>query len=126
MARILIVEDDALQALALEHYLEESGHKVVGSASSAEQAIRRAGDLRPELVLIDINLRGTGNGIEAAAEIRTRFGIPHLFVSAYSDEATRKRAEATKPLGYVMKPYSPREVARAVRWAGRKLAPRRR
>lgn len=118
MVRILIAEDDALQALALKQFLERSGHEVVGTAVSGAQAVRRAESSRPQVVLMDIKLRGSGSGIEAAAEIRSRLGIPHLFITAYADEQTLRRAWATRPLGYIAKPYTPRAIERALDAAG--------
>ncbi|WP_162912911.1 response regulator [Rhodospirillaceae bacterium SYSU D60014] len=110
MIRILIVEDDALQALALEHHLEGRGYEVVGTARSARQAIQLAKCLHPDLVLMDINLRRAGDGIEAAVELKSTLGIPHVFISAYSDRKLIERAQSTDPLGYITKPYTPEEV----------------
>lgn len=126
MIRVLIVEDDALQALALEHHLEGCGYDVVGTARSVEHAMRQAKRLRPDLVLMDISLRGAGDGIEAAVELKSRLGIPHVFISAYSDGKLIERARSTAPLGYITKPYTPEEVERALAPLVPRLQARRR
>lgn len=118
MVRILIAEDDALQALALKQLLERSGYEVVGTAVSSAQTVRQADSTHPQVVLMDINLRGSGSGIEAAVEIRSRLGIPHLFISAYADEKTLDRAWATRPIGYITRPYTPWTIERALDAAG--------
>ena len=90
--RILIVEDDYLVALQFENALTEAGYDVVDIASTAEEAVQIVPDYRPELVLMDVRLAGPRDGIQAAEEILDRFGIRSIFVSAFSDPATRARA----------------------------------
>ena len=86
--RILIVEDDEIVAAVVSRRLTEMGYQPVGQAASGEQAIALAGELRPDLVLMDIRLEGKMDGIGAAQEIRQRFHIPSVFLSANSEEAT--------------------------------------
>jgi DNA-binding NarL/FixJ family response regulator len=105
-ARLLIVEDDFLAAVELEDGLKEAGFDVVGLAASASEAVRLAECMRPALVIMDIRLAGGSDGIDAAAEIFNRFGIRSIFASAFHDPATRARAEAAAPLGWLPKPYS--------------------
>ncbi|MBX6375193.1 MAG: response regulator [Acetobacteraceae bacterium] len=116
--RVLIVEDEYFVALASEDALLEAGFGVVGVAATAEDAVALAGAERPDLVLMDIRLAPPGaarDGIDAAAEILARYGIPSLFATAHADPGTRLRGErAAQPLGWLSKPYSPEELVAAV------------
>jgi CheY-like chemotaxis protein len=102
--RILVVENEGLLRLAAEEMLLELGHEVVGWANRARTAIAEADRTRPDLVLMDIQLDGPRDGVDAAHEIKERFGIASLFVTGTMDEATYQRALATQPLGYLRKP----------------------
>lgn len=103
--RILIVEDEMFVALDIEAAVIKAGHKVVGFAGTAERAVELADEMRPDLVLMDIRLPGDRDGIDAAIEIRQRFDIPSLIISAYSDAETRARAVPAAPLGFIAKPF---------------------
>src|SRR5688500_11881742 len=103
-AKILVVEDETLIAEEIEHSLRELGQQVLGHGSSAEEAIRGVAGSRPDIVLMDIQLRGLRDGIQTAEELRDRFRIPVVFLSAHADEATLKRAKRSSPYGYVVKP----------------------
>ena len=105
-ARILIVEDDYFVAMEIEHQLQEAGFDVVGVASTAEQAIRIGAAERPQLVIMDIRLAGYRDGIEAALELSSKFGIRSIFATAHGDSDTRRRAQLANPLGWLTKPYS--------------------
>jgi two-component system, response regulator PdtaR len=105
-ARILLVEDEILTALDIEYIVQQLGYDVCGVVSSAPEAIQAAQDLHPDLVLMDIRLAHGTDGIQAAGEIRTRFGIASLYLSAHTDAATLTRAQATQPLGFIAKPYT--------------------
>jgi DNA-binding NarL/FixJ family response regulator len=83
----------------------KAGHKVVGFAGTAERAVELADEMRPDLVLMDIRLPGKSDGIDAAIEIRQRFDIPSLIISAYSDAETRERAAPARALGFIPKPF---------------------
>lgn len=102
--RILVVEDESVIAFDLELQLTSLGYQVVGVVASGEQAIARAGDACPDIVLMDIHLEGEMDGIEAARQIRDQYRIPVVFLTAYAEEGTLKRAEATLPYGYLVKP----------------------
>ncbi|WP_119460944.1 response regulator [Rhodospirillaceae bacterium SYSU D60014] len=115
--RILIVEDEALAALAARDLLHAAGYEVVGIAATAEKAVRKAEETRPDLVLMDIRLAGSSDGIAAAIDIRTRLDLPSLFVSAYSDPGVKTRAAAAHPAGFLAKPYRPEELLGAIRKA---------
>jgi DNA-binding response OmpR family regulator len=120
--RVLVVEDEYFVALAAEEALAAAGFEVVGVTATAEEAVEIARAERPDLVLMDIRLAGARDGIDAAAEIRGRLGIPSLFATAHSDAATRARGEgAAAPMGWLTKPYAPTELAAAVAAALAKL-----
>ena len=104
--RVLVVEDEFFISLHAEKLLQVLGHTVVAIAVSAEQAVSIAEKEKPDVVLMDIRLAGPRDGIDAAEEIRRRFGIGSIFVSANNDPETRQRAEAIKPLGFLQKPLT--------------------
>jgi two-component system, response regulator PdtaR len=120
-ARILIVEDNLLASWEMEEELLSAGYDVVGVATSAQEAIALAGTKRPHLVVMDIRLEGTVDGVEAAIEIFKSSGIRSIFASAYHDPETRQRAELSSPLGWLPKPYMMGALVEAVRAALRKL-----
>jgi len=108
--RILIVEDEALIAMELEDRLTQLGHTVCGRTISGEEAVSTIEELQPELVLMDVNLAGKMNGVEAASEIRKNHDIPIVFLSAFSDEELLQKAAHTEPYGYLVKPFEEREL----------------
>ncbi|MEB2848486.1 response regulator [Rhizobiales bacterium RZME27] len=110
--RVLIVEDEMLLALDLEDMLLDAGHDVVGQASDMGQALAIADKLdgQFDVAIMDVNLARGTNGIDTAAALRERWNVPSLFVSGNLDELTRDRAMQWKPIGFVGKPYSEREV----------------
>ena len=112
VTRILVVEDERIVARSLRKQLTMLGYEVVGSVSSGEEAIQQTGELRPDLVLMDINLEGAMDGVEAAATIRTQFRLPVVYLTAYSNKEILERAKVTEPFGYILKPYEDRELAR--------------
>ncbi len=105
MEKILVVDDEATITTHLEEKLTAMGYEVVGRASSGEEAVERAGRLRPELVLMDIVMGGRMDGIEAARLIRERWDIPCVFLTAYGDDKYIARAKNVEPLGYILKPF---------------------
>ena len=102
--RILVVDDEVFTRLYFRDLLSELGHMVVEIAESASSAVAAARRHRPDLVLMDVRLPGERDGIDAAAEIRSRLGIPSIFLTAHTDADTRKRAEAAGALDYLVKP----------------------
>ncbi len=120
--RILIVEDVSWIAMQLEDMVQKLGHEVVGSAASHAQAVASAETSRPDLALMDINLGCGRDGIETALELRCRFNVPCVFVSAYlSSPEIKERARAAQPLGFVPKPYTKREIEAALKQAADQL-----
>jgi CheY-like chemotaxis protein len=101
--KILIVEDEAIAALAIEDMIERMGYQVCASVSFGEEAIKIAFSEKPSLVLMDIHIHGQINGIEAASRIR-ELGIPIIFTTGFFDARMRKKATALKPLAYLVKP----------------------
>jgi PAS domain S-box-containing protein len=117
MIGVLIVEDERIVALALERALRRMRYSVTGITDSGEEAVRKAAQAHPDLVLMDIRLRGEMDGIEAAAEIQGRFDIPVVYLTAYADESTVQRAKVTAAFGYVLKPFEERELRVAIEMA---------
>jgi PAS domain S-box-containing protein len=108
--KILIVEDEAIVAQDLASILKAMGYIVCGVVSSGEEAIQKALHAPPNLVLMDVVLKGKMDGVAAANEVRTRLGIPVVFVTAYADEKTLQRAKISGPFGYLLKPFEEREL----------------
>ncbi len=112
--RILVVEDESIVALDIKKRLERLGYAVAATAYSGSEAIERAGETHPDVVLMDIRMPGSMDGIDAAAQIREQFDIPVVYLTAYGDEATLERAKVTKPFGYIIKPFDDRDLRVAV------------
>jgi PAS domain S-box-containing protein len=111
---ILVVEDEAIVAMDIEDRLTAMGYQLGGAAASGEQALALAEAGHPDLVLMDIRLQGAMDGIVAAEEMRRRFHVPVIFLTAYSEEATLERAKLAEPYGYVLKPFNDRELKSAI------------
>lgn len=110
-ARILIVEDERIIALDLHQTLADCGYQVLGCVDNAEEAVEQAAALQPDLVMMDIRLRGNMTGLEAARQIYERYHIPSLFVTAFVDDEMLRQAKECEALGYVLKPFNERELA---------------
>jgi len=108
--KILVVEDEYIVAESLNDLLESLGYTVVGLVASGEDAIQKAAETHPDIVLMDIMLEGKMDGIEAEDHIRTHENIPVIFLTAYSDDKTLQRAKITEPFGYIVKPFKEREL----------------
>ncbi|OUL22604.1 hybrid sensor histidine kinase/response regulator [Nostoc sp. T09] len=103
--KILVVENEIIIACDIKTCLEKAGYTVPAIAAYGKQAIAKAAELRPDLVLMDVMLKGEMSGIEAAAEIGTRFNIPVVYLTAYSDPSNLQKAKTTQPFGYILKPF---------------------
>jgi PAS domain S-box-containing protein len=112
--QILVVEDERIIALNLKESLESVGYLVPGIAVSGQQAVEKATQLRPDVVLMDIRLQGQMDGIEAAQQIWENLSIPVIYVTGHSDQNTLGRATLTTPFGYVLKPIKERELVVAI------------
>ncbi|NQU66277.1 MAG: response regulator [SAR324 cluster bacterium] len=108
--RILIVEDEAIIAMELESQLQSLGYKVTSVVDTGEKAIKKAEIDKPDLMLMDIRLKGEMDGIDVAKIIRNRFGIPVIFSTAYLDQERIERAKIAMPFGYVLKPIQERDL----------------
>ncbi|UBF28336.1 response regulator [Kovacikia minuta CCNUW1] len=104
--RILVVEDEILIAREIEGCLSELGYCVVGIAADAESALRQIVEAEPDLVLVDIVIQGEQDGIALAGQIRDRFQLPVVYLTAYVDDQTLARAKLTQPFGYILKPFN--------------------
>ncbi|OHD89427.1 EAL domain-containing protein [Sulfuricurvum sp. RIFCSPLOWO2_12_FULL_43_24] len=104
--KILIVEDEGVVALDLQDRLEQQGYEVVGIADTAKEAIRLSAKNSPDLVLMDIVIKGDRDGIDTARQIYDLFKIPVVFLTAYADEKTLARAKKSHPHGYIVKPFN--------------------
>ena len=103
--KILVVEDERIIACDIKHCLENFGYIVPAIIAYGEQAIAKVEELQPDLVLMDMMLKGDMNGIQAAELIINSFNIPVVFLTAYSNESTLKKAKETQPFGYILKPF---------------------
>jgi light-regulated signal transduction histidine kinase (bacteriophytochrome) len=117
MPQILVVEDEAIVAESIASKLGKIGYQVAGPVSTGEDAVRVAGEVRPDVILMDIHLAGTIDGIEAAGEITEKFHIPVIFLTAYADDKTLERAKEVKPFGYIIKPFRERDLDATIRMA---------
>ncbi len=115
--RILIVEDEAIVALDIRRQLADLGYEPVAHTMQGEDAVTLAGNLRPDLVLMDIQLAGETDGIATAQEIRQRFSIPVVFLTAFAGEETLKRAKLAEPYGYIIKPFEDRDLRTVIEMA---------
>jgi len=109
--RLLIVEDERIVAMDLRRRLEKMGHVVLANVANSDDAIRTAMEEHPDLILMDIRIEGNKDGIDTAAIINERFRIPHIYLTAHSDQATIERAKKTDPDGYILKPFTDRDIS---------------
>ncbi len=112
--KILIVEDERIVALEIRERLIELGYQVLDILSSGEKVLKALNSIEPDVILLDIMLEGTMDGIETGKIIREKYGIPFIFLTAYSDELTMRRAMATGPFSYLRKPFEEFELASAL------------
>jgi PAS domain S-box-containing protein len=116
-SRILIVEDEGIIAKDIQSTLNRLGYSVIGIASSGEEAIKKAMEIHPDIVLMDIVLEGAMDGVEAAEYIHDHFDIPVVYLTAYSDDTTLQRAKITEPFGYILKPFHEKELYTTIEMA---------
>jgi two-component system, response regulator PdtaR len=110
MTRILVVEDEFITAADITHTLGEMGFTVLPAVDNGREAIEKAGELAPDLILMDINLIGDMTGIEAAGRIRDLYRIPIVFLTAHSEHSTVERSFSSNPSGYIIKPFDPSDL----------------
>ena len=114
---ILIVEDESIVAKDIQMSLRKLGYNVVAICSSGEDAIRAAEEFLPDLVLMDIMLKGEMSGIDAAEVIRARHNVPLIYLTAYADESTLSKAKITEPYGYIIKPFKEIDLRTSIEMA---------
>ncbi|WP_298666704.1 response regulator [uncultured Methanofollis sp.] len=112
--KVLVVEDAAIIALDIANRVRRLGHMVTGTAATADIALEKARETSPDVALMDINLKGGRDGVDAASLLAEELGIRCIFVTAYSDRDMRERALATRPLGYIVKPIRDAELKEAL------------
>src|SRR5216117_3093203 len=111
---VLIVEDERIVAKDLQQTLAGMGYDAFGIASSAEEAVARASERCPDVVLMDIRIKGRRDGVETAEILRQRFRVPVVYLTALADDGTIDRAKKTEPYGYLLKPVRPAELRSAI------------
>lgn len=116
-AKILIVEDEMIIAATISSHLTKMGYEVVGITTRGHEALRSVAADQPDLVLMDIALRGELDGIEVAKRINVQFGIPVIYVTANADDATFQRAKTTRPAGFISKPFREADLRRTIELA---------
>lgn len=114
-SKILIVEDETIVALDIKRRLEKLGYRVTGLASKARQVFQLIDNDQPDIILMDIHLNDTLDGIDVANLINQKYRIPVIFVTAYSEDSTMGRASETRPYGYLLKPFSERDLCAVIR-----------
>ena len=105
-SKILIVENERLIADDIKQQLEDLGYDVVGISGDGEDALKKAGESKPDLILMDIILTGDVDGIETAQQINELYSVPFIYLTAYYDDEILERASLTQPAGYITKPFS--------------------
>ncbi len=116
-AKILVVEDEYLTGVDIKKSLNTLGYEVTGIVDTGPAAIRMTGDLEPDLILMDITLKGKMTGIEAAGQIHEKYRIPVIYLTAHSDDATVEKATVTEPFGYLIKPFDERTLKTTIQMA---------
>lgn len=122
MVKILLVEDELIIAEDVRNMLTKMGYDVVGNAMDYEEALSILETVTPDLILLDVNLRGKKDGIDLATVINERYKVPFVYTTSYSDAATLIRAKATNPLNYLVKPFKEEQLFTAIELALHKLA----
>ncbi len=115
MKQIVIVEDDLILALLLEKQVQRMGFHVAAKVNSGEESVQKIREHNPDLVLMDIKLVGRMDGVEAIIQVRSFTDVPVLYITGNSDENTRKRAYATNPVAYMVKPVDMALLMKTIR-----------
>lgn len=118
--KILLVEDDDIIARVEDWRLKNLGYTVCGRATNGAEAIELVADKKPDIVLMDINIRGDIDGIETTKRIKKTYNVPVIYVTSHSDGATLERAKETKPDGFIIKPFDDNDLRVAIELALRK------
>lgn len=116
-AKILVVEDEGIVSIDIRNMLKNLGYTIAGVAFLGEEAVQKAESTQPDLVLMDIGLKGEIDGIEAAKTIRDRFHIPVVFLTGFADENTLTKAKEADPSGFIIKPIKEEELTATIKKA---------
>lgn len=116
-ARIMVVEDEGAIALNIKHRLEKLGYSVPSIVSTGEEAIEKIDEMIPDLILMDIMLKGEMDGVDTANVIHDNFDIPIIYLTAYTDENLLNRAKMTEPYGYIVKPFKENDLRTNIKMA---------
>jgi CheY-like chemotaxis protein len=116
-AKILVVDDESIIAKDIQYRLKDLGYDAPAIAASGEGAIKKVEEIKPDLVLMDIMLKGDMDGIEAAGQIRDRFDVPVVYVTASMDKKMQERAKVTEPYGYIIKPFEDKDLRPVIEMA---------
>jgi len=116
-ARIVIVEDEGIIAADIELALQDLGYEVVGKAWNGETALQLFAEKQPNLALLDITIKGDLNGIDLAKIIRSQYHFPYVFLTSHSDIATLNQVKETLPYGYIVKPFTDKDLRSAIELA---------
>jgi len=114
---VFVVEDESIVSKDIQHSLIKLGYNITGSASTGDKAIELIGTEHPDIVLMDIMLKGTMNGIEVAEIVKKEFSIPVIFLTAYADESTLSKAKISEPYGYILKPFKEIDLQTSIEMA---------
>jgi two-component system, response regulator PdtaR len=115
-SKILIVEDEYIIATDLKQRLEYMGHEIVGIEVEGKAAIKKTMETKPDLILMDITLKGELDGIETAEQIQNIYDVPFIYLSGSSDSLTLERAKITEPSSYIIKPFMDKGIEKALKW----------
>jgi DNA-binding LytR/AlgR family response regulator len=111
---VLVVEDEIIVSKDIQNSLKRLGYTIVGSAASGDKAIEAAIKTKPDIILMDIMLKGEMNGIEAAEKIKEKMKVPIIFLTAYAEDATLSKAKMVEPYGYILKPFKEIDLKTAI------------
>ncbi len=114
MKTVLIVEDEPLIAADIEFTIREAGYKVLGIAHTATKALDLIHSHNPDLVLLDISLKGSQSGIEIGRVLRKQYEIPFIYITSFADKVTLEMAKETLPYGYIVKPFKERDIVSTI------------
>jgi CheY-like chemotaxis protein len=109
-ANIMIVEDEGVVSIDIRNMLKKAGYGIAAVAFQGEEAIQKAEQSKPDLILMDIGLKGEIDGIEAAKRIRDHFQIPVVFLTGFADDVTLAKAKEVNPAGFIIKPINEEEL----------------
>ncbi len=114
---VIVVEDESIVSRDIQNSLKKIGYNVVGAAATGDAAIELIDELKPDIILMDIMLKGDKNGITVAEYVKENHNIPIVFLTAYADSATFSKAKVTDPYGYIIKPFKDIDLQTAIEMA---------